>query len=65
MFATHYADGGDSVEACRSMIVDVHSPTLVPGRVKIQDVTDLGSVTFVNDPAGPYLALTKNHVLLG
>lgn len=64
-FAAGPADGGDHVIGMKAMIVETHVRSLTVGRVKIVDVDDFGVVQFVNDPEGPYIALTASRVLLG
>ena len=65
LFAAGPCDGGDNVQCFKAMVVETHLQTLDIGRVKIVYIEDSGAVTFVNDDAGPYIALTKSRVFLG
>lgn len=65
MFSTSFANGGEKAPAARAIVVETHVRSLTPGRVKIIDLQSPGALSFVNDPDGPYLALTRSQVLLG
>jgi len=65
LFFAAGAAENEPVLAFKAMIVETHVRNLIVGPVKIVDLLAPGPHQFVNDPAGPYVALTPSRVLLG
>jgi hypothetical protein len=64
-FASQPTDGGESIMAFKAGTVETHVMDMEVGNVRISDGSEEGGLHFVNDPDGPYLAITKSRVFLG